>query len=459
MSEPPPPCKFHVAICGGGVGGLVFAYALSKSADIRVDVYEAATEFTEIGAGIGVWWRTRQVLKSLGLEEDVVRLLSFRPSQDRVPSIHYRKGDQPEGRAMGPIYSRGGLMAVHRAEFHQVLLNRLPPRCRTFTSKRLESYAQRPGAPIQLRFQDGSTATCDILVGADGLKSAVRRTMYHEAAIRAESQHRNADALELRSLCELRFSGVLAYRTLIPAAKLSSISPHHRVFSSPVQHIMAYPISRGRFINFVGFEIRPHEEGTHFKGPWVADVDPSYVSSLFRGWEKEVGELVQCLGGLKICRWAVNVLPPLPFFSFGNVAILGDAAHAMTPFQGAGAGQAIEDASVLASLLSHELATRATAPHVLGIYSRIRQPLATEVARRSRLNGEYLALRGLASGGGGGTGYGSSASGPGTDVSVSASRLQGIVKQIQDNFEYVTETDVSVDLQRAMGLLRAELAA
>lgn len=56
---------------------------------------------------------------------------------------------------------------------------------------------------------------------------------------------------------------------------------------------MAYSISRGRFINFVGFEIRPHEEGTQFKGPWVADVDPSYVSSLFHGWEKDVGELVQ----------------------------------------------------------------------------------------------------------------------------------------------------------------------
>lgn len=62
---------------------MVFAYALSKSADIRVDVYEAASEFTEIGAGIGLWWRTRQVLKSLGLEEDVVRLLTFRPNQDR----------------------------------------------------------------------------------------------------------------------------------------------------------------------------------------------------------------------------------------------------------------------------------------------------------------------------------------------------------------------------------------
>jgi len=68
---------------GIGVGGLTHAFALSISPNIRVDVYEAASKFTEIGAGISVWWRTRQVLKSLGLEEDVNRLLIFRPGQDR----------------------------------------------------------------------------------------------------------------------------------------------------------------------------------------------------------------------------------------------------------------------------------------------------------------------------------------------------------------------------------------
>jgi salicylate hydroxylase len=138
---------------------------------------------------------------------------------------------------MGPFLSflPGKLMTFHRAEFHEVLLNRLSSRCRTSPSKRLESYEQEPGAPIMLHFQDGSTATCDILIGADGLKSAVRRTMFQEAATWAESQYRNADAAELRHLSKPRFSGFLCYRTLIPAASLSSISPQHRVLSSPVQ--------------------------------------------------------------------------------------------------------------------------------------------------------------------------------------------------------------------------------
>jgi 2-polyprenyl-6-methoxyphenol hydroxylase-like FAD-dependent oxidoreductase len=72
-----------VFLSGGGIGGLTLAFSLSKSPDISVDVYEAASKFTEIGAGISLWWRTRQVLKSLGLEEDVIRLLPVRPGKDR----------------------------------------------------------------------------------------------------------------------------------------------------------------------------------------------------------------------------------------------------------------------------------------------------------------------------------------------------------------------------------------
>ena len=126
-------------------------------------------------------------------------------------------------------------MSFHRAEFHAALLNRLPSSCDALPSKRLESYTQQPGDAIMLRFQDGSTATCDILLGADGVKSAVRKTMLHEAASRAESQHRNADAVELRDMSEPYFSGFFCYRALIPAERLSSISSKHRALSSGVQ--------------------------------------------------------------------------------------------------------------------------------------------------------------------------------------------------------------------------------
>jgi hypothetical protein len=106
-------CKFRVAIwlvftarmcfflpqgmlmlllSGGGVGGLILAFALSRSPKIRVDVYEAASKFTEIGAGIGIWWRTKQVLTSLGLEEDIIRLLPSHPGEDQGEPGKYAVG-------------------------------------------------------------------------------------------------------------------------------------------------------------------------------------------------------------------------------------------------------------------------------------------------------------------------------------------------------------------------------
>ena len=67
-----------------------------------------------------------------------------------------------------------------------------------------------------------------------------------------------------------------------------------------------YPISRGRVVNFVAIEYHPHEEGTHIGGPWVTEVDPSYVQSLFQGWEREVGELVKVSAGSKITSKSFN---------------------------------------------------------------------------------------------------------------------------------------------------------
>jgi salicylate hydroxylase len=79
-------------LSGGGVGGLALAFALSRSPNIRVDVYEAASKFAEIGAGIVVQWRTRQILTSLGLEEDIIRLLPSHPGEDKGELGRYEVG-------------------------------------------------------------------------------------------------------------------------------------------------------------------------------------------------------------------------------------------------------------------------------------------------------------------------------------------------------------------------------
>jgi salicylate hydroxylase len=152
-------------------------------------------------------------------------------------------------------------------------------------------------------------------------------------------------------------------------------------------------------------------------------------------------------------------LPTIPMTKIDNWIQTRIQAHAATPFLGAGAGEAMEvslpppnssflldrwnpstfqDAWILAALLSHPLATRDTATQVLGVYSRIRQPLATKVARLSRVNGENFGLRRI-----------------GPDAL--PSQLQEIMKNIQENFDHVSEADATQDMQRAMELLQAEL--
>ncbi|KAA1470032.1 FAD/NAD(P)-binding domain-containing protein [Dentipellis sp. KUC8613] len=527
-----PPTKLRVAICGGGVGGLTLAYCLSRhpAANIAVDVYEAAARFTEVGAGIGMWWRTWALMCALGLERDIVALLEAPPRDERVPTLHYRKADQPQGVSFADLTARGGLLTLHRAEFHHLLLARLAacPHVRTHTSKRLRSYSSpscsasstqtqtqtqtyahtQPG-PITLTFADGSTAQCDVLVGADGVRSAVRAQLFSassfaDARIPADTAHipistahtptsatqtpsAHAHTGTDSAYARPHWSGVLAYRALVPAERLRARAPAHRVFGTPTQHLMAYPISHGRYINLAAFTHSGSACGAHSAheagdagdahdagdadGPpeqWVADVDPGVVKGLFGGFEAEVGQLLDCLDGVKVSRWAVHVVKPLPTFAAGNVALLGDAAHAMTPFQGAGAGQAIEDAHLLSSLLTHPLTTRATAAHALRVYSDVRRPLAHGVAARSARNGALFAMRGGgddgdgAGGDGGcgdGAGWGGGSGGEGEgEGGGEGACLEELGRRIQAEFEGTWAGAAEADVRRAVGMLEGALA-
>jgi len=113
--------------------------------------------------------------------------------------------------------------------------------------------------------------------------------------------------------------------------------------------------------------------------------------SPFLHWEPEVQVLLSCVD--KPTRWAVHTVKPLRDFTSGRVALIGDAAHAMTPHQGSGAGQAIEDAYILATLLGHSCTTLDTIPRALQVYNAVRQPYANQVAEKSRLNGQYFTFQ------------------------------------------------------------------
>lgn len=131
--------------------------------------------------------------------------------------------------------SVGSLVSLHRPDFQKVLLRHLPKTCRTYCKKRLRSYSEQPSGVVHLVFEDGTAATCDILIGADGLKSSVRATLLQDRAFCAQSEGRPKEAREILSAVQPVWTGTIAHRALIPSETLRAQSPHHAALKTPTQ--------------------------------------------------------------------------------------------------------------------------------------------------------------------------------------------------------------------------------
>jgi len=389
----------RVAIVGGGIAGLILAIALTQSSNnkaMSIHLYEAAAKFNETGAGIGMYRRPWQVMKSLELVELVKSMTNVpEPEEDLHLAFKSSKADEPASKEHFDMFIPFGNVTLHRVEFQDALAHHLEQKAiTTHFSKRLLNYTLQDDGSVLLHFKDDSTEVCDVLVGADGIHSATRQTMVDLAVneARAAGKDELVKDLSRDPVKDPVWSGTVAYRAIIPSEKLQELNPNHATLHSPInymgkdRHIVAFPISRGKAVNFVGFASQPEREGAVFEGKTVEQRTREDVAAAYHGWEAEVQQLVQCID--HVSMWTINTLKALPIASHGAVALIGDAAHAMTPHQGSGAGQAIEDAYVLAALLTHSSTTRKSIPRTLKIYEKVRLPHANEIQRRSRENGK-----------------------------------------------------------------------
>ncbi|KAF9501924.1 FAD/NAD(P)-binding domain-containing protein [Pleurotus eryngii] len=374
-----PRAIIRVAICGGSISGLCLAVALSKASNVEVNVYESAQRFSEIGAGVMIWSRTWRILEQMGLADAFSRIAHAPPDGSMGIGFDYRRSDGPEGFDFYRVQMPYGCIRFHRAQFLDVLIDRLPAGVAHF-GKRLRSYSQSNNGPIGLRFSDGSMVECDVLLGCDGIKSVIRAQMLRDRA-------KESNDGSLLDLIDPVWSGTIAYRGLIPAERLNG---KHRAVEVPMmycgqdKHVVSYSISQSSVVNVVTFSSNPNEEGRPYGGPWVVECEREELLESYSGWEPEVGELLQCIDNPT--KWAIHQLKPLPFFVSGRVALIGDSAHAMVPHQGAGAGQAIEDAYIIACLISR--ASEATVDLALQAYELVRLPVANHVLEGSAESGK-----------------------------------------------------------------------
>lgn len=350
----------RIAIVGGGLGGLAAALFL-RQAGLQATVYEQALELREVGAGIVVSPNMVRALDKLGLASELpafaVRLEAaweFRRWQDgRILFV------QPMGEQCERLYGTHCYVA-HRADLLSLLQQALPShqlrldqRCIALDQDDDEAaltFVSRAGAETRV--------TADVVIGADGIHSAVR--------------------LAVAPQVDVRFSGLCAFRCLVPADKAPAMAlrPVQSLWLGPGRHFVHYPISGGRLVNVVA--IVP--AGSWRIESWTADGEIADLCAEFAGWDERVQRLIVSAGSTK--RWALYDRNPLDRWAVGRIGLLGDAAHAMLPFFAQGAAQAVEDAFVLAACLWG--ADRATAPCALRRYQEIRRPRASQVQVMSR---------------------------------------------------------------------------
>lgn len=317
-----------LAIIGAGMGGLTLAAALHQRG-IDAHIYEQAPRFIRVGAGIQMSPNAMRVLRGIGLEPHI-RATAFQPGSwtNRDWDTGLLSNELPLGADAEAKYGAPYLL-MHRGDLHEALVSRVPSD-RIALGKKLIELDRRPDG-VTLRFADGTTAQADAAIAADGIHSRVRELWLGAG--------------------KTNYTGRVAYRTTFPAARLDGYAIDQCCkWWGPDRHIVIYYVTSSRdevyFVTSV-----PEPEFT--VESWSATGDLEKLRSAFSGFHEQVRRVVDACPSVH--KWAIVDRDPLPRWSEGAVALLGDAAHPMTQYMAQGAASAMEDAVVLSRCIAESL--------------------------------------------------------------------------------------------------------
>ena len=338
-------------VVGAGIGGLTAARALAQRG-WDVTVAERAPQLTEVGAGIQISPNSVKVLRALGVYEQLAATASF---PEALEMRHGRTGRRIFRVDLADTAeARWGAPYLNMARFDVIAALAPPTQGITLrTSATVERYRQDRQS-VTVTLDSGEELSADVLIGADGIHSVVRTQML------------GSDAP--------RFTGNVAWRMLVPVERLGDHTPPPTacVWVGGARHAVTFLVRGGTYANLVAVVERSSWSGES----WTEQGTRQDALEDFHGWHPTITTLIDQADAHY--RWALFDRAPLPRWTDGPVALLGDACHPMLPFQAQGASMAIEDAWTLADQLDVHSDSR----QALLAYTRAR------VGRTSRVQAE-----------------------------------------------------------------------
>jgi 6-hydroxynicotinate 3-monooxygenase len=315
----------RIAIIGAGIGGLTAAACLRRiGMDVRI--YEQARGFTRLGAGIQQAPNSIRVLYALGLKEKLLAQ-AFQPhsNDSRDHDTGMLTNSLPLGQS---VLQRHGVpyFLMHRGDLHAMLADLVSAETVRLNHK-LAGLDQASDGTVRLSFTNRDTAEADAVIGADGVHSVMRAFMLGEE--------------------QPRYTGRVAYRTVFPTALLGGLQPFPCVkWWGPDRHIVSYFVNPRRDeLYFVTSTPEPEFSAES----WSAKGELGTMRAAYDMFHPQVRAILAACPDVH--KWALVERDPLPHWVEGNVALLGDACHPMTPYMAQGASTSIEDGAVLSRCL------------------------------------------------------------------------------------------------------------
>jgi 2-polyprenyl-6-methoxyphenol hydroxylase-like FAD-dependent oxidoreductase len=351
--------RLKVLVAGGGIGGLTAACCLTK-AGYDVELFEQAPQLSEIGAGIQLSANAMHVLNDLGLGPAISEL-GVRPAayvfrlHDNGEEIGRFALADEHYRLNGAPYTQ-----LHRADLHDLLAAKLRELQGTVhLSSRVAGFEESTDG-VRVRLMDGSACSGDLLVGADGVKSAVR------------TQLAGAD--------NAVYTGDAAWRLTLPTETLPDgfMGQVMSVWVGPGRHVVCYYLRGGNLLNFVGLVETDEvsEESWNSRFPW------ENLKRDFEGWHPDIQTIIDKADRNQCFRWSLYYRPPIDNWSSQRVTMLGDAVHATLPYLAQGAAMAIEDGAVL----TRALQLSESISDALQLYQRNRIERTSKIVKGSDAN-------------------------------------------------------------------------